>query len=167
MNTQQLASLLAACGLATSPVGPLSAGHAPLGAVPMPRTPTPLNQTLIGGASILYGTCEVAQTYGTVESGSVKLTGDKQEWEDCSGNTALVLIRNERYELEFEALWDSGGGVPDIGTAIAFPEVGVTGNIIDATLMFAKLDRVKIKITATQWKSLGSSPTVTQLTTGS
>ena len=126
--------------------------------------PTALNQTLIGPGTIDFGTCELAQTYGTVVSGSVKAANDEQVWESCRGNTEVVLLKNERFELTMEVLFN--GTLPDVGDDIAFPEVSVTGQIVDFEITWAQGDRKKLKLNAKHWKSLGSSPTVTSLTTG-
>lgn len=128
--------------------------------------PTPLNQTLIGTGDVVYGTCEVADLgFGTVIDSDVKLTGTDQNWEDCRGNTQFVLIRDQRYEYTATIFMDSGS-MPAIGDSVEFPDVGVTGTITDASIKRNQADRRKITITGKCWLSLGSAPTVTQLTTG-
>ena len=129
---------------------------------------TPLNQTLIAktATDIIYGTCEVDGTFGTVISSSVKLATDEQAFEDCRGNTEMVLLRNITYTADIEAYWDTGD-YPSIGDAITFPDVGMTGNVTGADGKRAQADRRKISITAKVWLSMGSDPTVTQLSTGS
>jgi hypothetical protein len=126
-----------------------------------------LNQTLIGpSATIPFGTCEVNQTYGLVVSCRVKETADVETFMNCSGNVKEVLLRNERYELQMEVEFDETIGKQDLGDPIAFPEVGVTGRVIESELMWEREGRKMYSITATHWKSIGSAPTVTHLDDG-
>lgn len=125
----------------------------------------PLNQTLIGGTSILYGLCEITTAFGEVESCTLSDECDEQEFKNCKGNTKMVLLTNERYELDLEVIFDSTIGLPDRGDAVAFPTVGVIGQYIKGSIVWSKEDRVKMKMTCKHWKSLGSAPTVTTLTT--
>ena len=123
-----------------------------------------LNQTLIGVAiTIDYGVCEFPTTFGEVVSGSVKLTCDKQEWENCRGNVKLILLRNQRYEMQLEVEFDSALDLPALGDDIAFPFWEVTGQVLDAEIKGSRTERIRMSINATHWIELGSSPTVTQL----
>jgi hypothetical protein len=124
--------------------------------------PTPLNQTLIGPASILFGTCEVSQAYGVVKSCKEKDTADEQKFLDCRGNTRAVLLTDERIELQLEVVFDDGNTV-DLGDDIAFPESGVTGQVTEAEIAWEQNGEKGYTITAKHWKSLGSTPTVTHL----
>ena len=141
--------------------------EAPIKGIGPLTTPVDVHQTMIGNNNILYGTCEVEQGFGTVISSTLKRANEKQEWEDCRGNTRLILLRNKRYEVEMEVEFDPSVTLPVEGDSLAFPHVGVTGQILNWDLVFAKADCVKLKITATHWDSLGDSPTVAEITTGS
>jgi hypothetical protein len=124
----------------------------------------PLNQTLIGPeAEIPWGTCEVSQAYGLVVSCRVKETADMEVFLNCRGNAREVLLRNERYEATFEVEFDESVGKQDLGDPIAFPEVGVTGRVLESELMWEREGRKMYSITATHWKDIGNSPTVTHL----
>lgn len=125
---------------------------------------TPLHQTLIGeSATIPWGTCEVEQAYGLVVSCSVKETADKEEFLDCRGNIREVLLRNERYEAQLEVEFDEGIGKQDLGDSISLPEVGVTAQVVESEIKWERDGRKMYSITATHWKEIGSSPTVTHL----
>lgn len=127
--------------------------------------PTPLNQTLIGGDEddILYGVCEVTDAFGEVESCELGDECDEQEFTNCRGNTRLVLLKNERYEMELEVIFDALIGLPARGASVAFPTVGVTGQYIRGRIIWSKEDRVKMRMTCKHWKELGSTPVVTAL----
>ena len=130
---------------------------------------TPLHQTLIGpdDEDFLYGTCEVSQGYGIVKSAKEKETADKKLFEDCRGNTRAVLLANETIELSLEVVFDATIGKPDLGDDIAFPESGVTGQVVESEVSWEQGGEKGLSITATHWKALGSTPTVTHLSTGS
>jgi hypothetical protein len=123
-----------------------------------------LNQTLIGDTdNILYGVCEVSDGYGEVVSCNLDETADPKMWENCNGNTKLVLLANERYELELEVEFDTEIGRPGLGDSIAFPDVGVSGQVLKTSTVWQRTDRKRLKISATHWKTIGSSPVVTHL----
>lgn len=124
---------------------------------------TPLKQTLIGAESILYGICEVTSAFGEVESCTLSDECDEQEFKNCKGNTKMVLLTNERYELDLEVIFDASVGLPSRGADVAFPTVGVIGQYIRGSIVWSKEDRVKMRMTCKHWKSLGSSPTVTSI----
>lgn len=125
--------------------------------------PTPLNQTLIGGDTILYGTCEVTQGYGIVASCSVKKTADVEPFLNCRGNPRLVLLSNIRMELQLEVEFDEDVGVPALGDSIAFPEVGVVGQVLEAEVKWERKGLKMMTISATHWLDIGDAPVVTEL----
>lgn len=129
--------------------------------------PTPLNQTLIADDEefeILYGVCEITAAFGEVESCELADECDEQEFINCRGNTRAVLLKNERFELDLEVIFDAGVGLPSRGDSVAFPVVGVTGQYIRGRIIWSKEDRVKMRMTCKHWKTMGSAPTVTNLT---
>lgn len=122
-----------------------------------------LNQTLINGTAILYGTCEVNDGYGLVVSCSVKETADAEVFLNCSGNARMVLLTNERFECDLEVEFDSAIGKPALGDSIAFPEVAVVGQVLESEIKWERKGLKMLSIKATHWKSIGDAPTITNL----
>lgn len=125
---------------------------------------SPLNQTLIGDPTdFTFGTCEVSDGHGEVLSASLKDTNDMQKWTNCSGNTKLVLLKDQRFEFVLEVEFASSIGSPEQGDSIVLP-TGQTAQVINTELKWDQNQRKRMTINATHWKSIGSSPVVTALT---
>lgn len=125
-----------------------------------------LNQTLIAAGaqnSILYGCCEWSQAYGTVISAKIDRMSDQQEFKDCRNNQKAILLANKRYEAEMTIEVDPGVTLPEIGASLAFPDVGVTGQVLKIGRQWEQGGLKKATITATHWDNLGDAPTVTEL----
>ena len=125
-----------------------------------------MNQTLIaanGQNSLLYGTCEWPTAYGTVTSAKIDRMGDQQEFKDCRNNAKAVLVANKRYEAEMTIEMDPAVVLPEIGDSLAFPDVGVTGQVTKVSRSWENGGIKKATISATHWDSLGDAPAVTSV----
>lgn len=111
---------------------------------------------VLGNASLGFGTCELGTTFGQIEDGSLTLTGDVENVPDCCGGLQSVLLTNERYELEFNAIFNSGATLPARGAGITFPIAGIAGSVMEWTLKWTAGKTKMFSIKATHWVSLGS-----------
>lgn len=125
--------------------------------------PSPATITNIGGASISFGTCELGQTFGQVESASLKRVVEELGIPDCFGGLQAMLLLNPGYEFEFTAIFPSTAALPTDGEAISFPGANVTGNVITWSLQWEQKGQRKIQVTAKQWASIGSNPSVSTI----
>lgn len=113
----------------------------------------------IGNAALGFGTVELGSTFGQVESGSLERTIEEIGVPDGFGGFQAFLLANPGYVLQFTAIFPSTGTLPVDGEPIAFPN-GVTGNVTTWTLNWEAKGNRKITVTAKQWASIGSNPTV-------
>ena len=123
--------------------------------------PAPI--TNIGGADISFGTVEVAQTFGTVDSATLERTIEELSIPDGFGGFLAHLLMNPGYKFTLTAFFPSTGTLPADGEPLVFPDAGVTGNILNWTLNYESKSQRKITINAAQWASIGSNPTVTTM----
>jgi len=113
--------------------------------------------------NIIHGTCELAQTYGTVMSGELEFPADLEEIRGCNGNVSAVLLRDDRINYNFTALFADGVAVPARGSNVVFPaEAGssVSGQVISAKVLWQNNGQKMLQISAARWTALGSAPTV-------
>lgn len=127
-----------------------------------------LHQILISGAgnvSHSYGTCAVGDTWGIVRSCTVDDEADVQLFEDCRGNVREVLLTNETLKLNIDVEYDPALGKPNRGDDFAFPEpyADVNGQVINTHIKFERKDKVIMTLEVSHWKSMGNTPTVTEL----
>lgn len=115
--------------------------------------------TNIGNIALGFGTVELGSTFGQVESGSLERTIEELGVPDGFGGFQAYLLTNPGYTLQITAIFPTTGTLPVDGEPIAFPN-GVTGNVINWTLNWEAKGNRKITITAKQWASIGSNPTV-------
>lgn len=117
----------------------------------------------IGNAAIGFGTVEIAQTFGQVETASLERTIEELGIPDGFGGFQAYLLFNPGYQLQVSAIFPATAEFPADAEAIAFPN-GVTGNIINWTVNWTSKDSRKITFTAKQWESIGSNPAVGTMT---
>jgi hypothetical protein len=120
--------------------------------------------TNIGNAAVSFGTVEIAQTFGQVESASLERALEELGIPDNFGGFQAYLLINPGYVLQFSAIFPTTAELPADGEPIAFPLAGVTGNITTWTLNWEQKGVRKITVHAKQWASLGSNPAVGTLT---
>jgi hypothetical protein len=119
-------------------------------------------QILLGSNIHKLGTCEIAQTFGTVKSATLKDSCEKTIFEDCCDDAALVMLHKEVLELTLEVLWTSTAAVPARGNQITFPVANILGNIENIETKWGSGDKKMLSITASHWKSIGNVEAVTQ-----
>lgn len=107
--------------------------------------------------NIIFGTCEIANSFGEVKSADVKRTADQEMLNNAKGSLRACVLKNPRFELSLETLFTDDITAPGIGEAIGFPLVGVIGRILDVTPKWSDAGGRTLSITATSWDSLGAS----------
>lgn len=115
---------------------------------------------IIGDQSPVIGTCALDQDYGTVLNGRLRLGAEVKELKTCEGEIDTAIIRNEKYELEIEALFDSGITEPVLGSATLTID-GHTGQVLEWEKKWEHEGEVSISLKASKWVALGNTPTVT------
>lgn len=116
--------------------------------------------TVIGNQNLLFGTCQLAGTWGTVEDASENLMATLEEIMDCCGGTQAVLMKNEKYELDITVTLAADATLPELGEDITFPTAGITGQITERGRKWTQGGVVKLSLKASHWKSMGSEPAV-------
>ena len=109
---------------------------------------------LVLGDQIISGTCMLGDTFGEIESASVKRTADKEEIENCIGNLRALFLRKPRFELKLETLFANGVDAPGLLDKIAIPLIGVYGRVLDIEVKWTKGKSRMLSIDATSWDSL-------------
>lgn len=122
----------------------------------------PTNVTNIGNNNVLFGTCDLGTTYGQVETASLERAAEELGIPDCNGGFQAYLLMNPFYKFVFTAIVPANAELPDLGDPLTFPRGGVIGNILNYTENWDKGVR-KLEVTAQQWDSMGSNPTVTAM----
>ncbi len=116
--------------------------------------------TVIGNQNLLFGTCQLGSTWGTIETADENLTAKLEEIMDCCGGTQAVILSNEKYELGLTITLSADATLPVIGDDIAFPSAGITGQITERGRTWNQGGVVKMKLKAFHWTSMGSTPAV-------
>ena len=115
---------------------------------------------VIGNQNLLFGTCQLGETYGQIEAADEKLLADLEFIKDCCGGNQSVLLLNERYELGMTVILSSTAVLPELADDISFPTAGIVGQITERGRKWEAGGVVKMEIKAFHWKSLGSEPAV-------
>jgi len=100
---------------------------------------------------------ELGNAFGEAKSANVKRTADKEEFLKNAGSLRACVLKNPRFELSLETLFDDSVDAPGLGERIAFPLVGVVGRILDVEPKWDQSGARMLSITATSWDSLGNS----------
>jgi hypothetical protein len=104
--------------------------------------------------NIIFGTCMLGETYGSVESASVKRTGDREEIKKCGNKLLAIILSNLRFELTLKTLFTDDATEPDLGGSIVFPLAGIEGRILDITVDWEQAGQRMLSIEATSFDSL-------------
>ncbi len=107
--------------------------------------------------NIIFGTCQVGDDFGEVQSASVKRTADKEELDNCHGSLLAAILRKPRFELSLTTLFEADVTPPGIGERIAFPLVNVHGRILDVTVNWESAQGRELTIEATSWDSFAGN----------
>ncbi len=122
-----------------------------------------MSTTAIGNQNVIFGTCVLGDTFGTIEDANEQLLADLELIMDCCGSTDTALLKNKRYELDLTITLDSTAPLPDLGDSISFPTAGITGQITQRGRTWNQNGVCKMTIKAFHWMSLGNNPTVATL----
>lgn len=123
---------------------------------------------VIGNASLVFGTIEVAGTvFGQVESANIELTGDEEGVPDDMGGFQSYILSNDHYKISLTAIFPSNTAIPARGDRVDITVLNVAATILGAKLVYERGKARKIEITAAHWVSIGGAlgvgPTVTTL----
>ena len=122
-----------------------------------------MSMTVIGNQNLIFGTCVLGDTFGTIEDANEQLLADLELIQDCCGGTDTALLKNPRYELDLTVTLDSTATPPELGASISFPTAGITGQITQRGRTWSQGGVAKMTIKAFHWKSLGNSPSVEEV----
>lgn len=112
--------------------------------------------------NIIFGTCMLGDTYGSVESASVKRTGDREEIKKCGNKLMAIILSNLRFEMTLKTLFTEDATEPDLGGSIIFPLGGIQGRILDITVEWEQGGQRMLSIEATSFDSLTNGKGVAQ-----
>lgn len=114
---------------------------------------------------LVQGTCELAQTYGTVISGELEEPEDRDLIRGCDGNVSAVLLKDDEVTYNFTALFADGVSLPEKGDNITFPtDFGsLVGQVMSRKLVWAREGQKLFSLKASHFKSIGNAPTVVVL----
>jgi hypothetical protein len=106
---------------------------------------------------IVFGTCMLGDTFGSVESASVKRGADTEEIMKCGGALLAYIMKNPFFELTLKVLFTSDVTPPELGQLIEFPLAGISGRIIPSIdIEWEKDGQRMMSITAKSWDSLNN-----------
>jgi len=102
--------------------------------------------------NIIFGTCLLGDTYGSVESASVVREADVTEIEKCGGNILAVVMSKPRFEFQFDVLFTAEKEAPDLAELITFPLAGIKGRVLPGIeIKWEKKGQRMLSIKATSW----------------
>lgn len=98
-------------------------------ALPTLTTRFESNLILAANSNYVFGTCMLGTTFGQVKSATCKKTADYESILKCDGGLKAFLIKNPRFELQLETLYDNDVTAPTFGDAVTFPIGAITGYV--------------------------------------
>lgn len=98
-------------------------------ALPTLTTRFESNLLLAPGSEYVFGTCMLGSAFGQVKSATCKRTADFESVLKCDGGLKAFLIKNPRFELQLETLYDSDVAAPTFGDTVTFPVGSITGYV--------------------------------------
>jgi hypothetical protein len=107
--------------------------------------------------NIVFGTCMLGETFGSVESASIKRASDLEELKGCGNKLFAAILSNPRFEMTLKTLFTTGATEPVLGGTIDFPIGGIKGRILDWSVDWEKAGQRMLNITATSWDHLSVS----------
>lgn len=105
----------------------------------------------------IMGTAELGDEFGEVRNARLRRVGNGQEIENSVGGLRAYLLKNPRFELELEIIFDGGKAYPGLGEKIDFPLAGLTGFVLSAEFSWASGQQKAYKLTANSWDSLADA----------
>ena len=115
--------------------------------------------------NIVWGTAQVADDFGPVQSATLDRTGDTNDIINGKGGLRALLLDNIRREFTLDVLFTSDVTAPGLGELIVFPlltDAGganpICGTILKATVKWEAKGARMLSISATNWDSLGARP---------
>ena len=122
----------------------------------------PVSFNLTADPGIIIGTCMLTtlDDFGQVMSANLTRVADTREIKDCRNRLRAFLIENAGFELDFECLFDASVAAPEMGSALVFPLVGVTGIVLPgASIKWSHNGERMISIKAKSWDHLAAGST--------
>lgn len=108
--------------------------------------------------NIIFGTCMLGDTYGSVESAGVVREADVTEIEKCGGNLLALVMSKPRFELSLDVLFTADKAAPDLAELITFPLAGIKGRILPPIeIKWEKKGQRMLTIKATSWDAFAGT----------
>ncbi len=105
--------------------------------------------------NIIFGTCMLGSTYGSVESASVKRGADMEEIKKCGGKLLAVIMKNATFELTMKCIFTDEVDPPGLGDLIQFPLAGIKGRVVPTVdVEWEKEGQRMISINCKSWDVL-------------
>lgn len=105
-------------------------------------------------ANLVWGTCALGETYGSVESANVDRASDVDELVKCNGILLAAVLSNHKFQLTLKTIFTVDVIAPGIGESIDFPLAGISGRILKAGVEWEKKGHKMLSIEATSWDGL-------------
>jgi hypothetical protein len=116
-------------------------------------------------ADIIWGTAQIGDDFGPVQSANLDRTGDTNEILNGKGGLRALLLDNIRSEFTLDVLFTDDVDAPGLGELIVLPllvdEAGenpICATILKASVKWEAKGARMLSISATNWDSLGARP---------
>jgi hypothetical protein len=109
---------------------------------------------VLGDNTMVIGTAALGDDFGEIVSCSIDRDGTFEEIEATSGNLRAVLVKNARFDVQMDCLFDNTVTPPGLMDSIDLPFEGITGRVKKATIKWERGKERMLTITATSWDAL-------------
>lgn len=119
--------------------------------------PTIQGVKFIAGLSVYWGTSAVAPTgIGTITQDlSISEEGETKEIKNSDGNTAEVVMFDEKTVASFTIMMESTVALPDRGDTVSFgPSAAIKGVITKVSKAYKAGEEAYVTIEATKWAAI-------------
>jgi hypothetical protein len=116
------------------------------------------DQLHLGDNTMLVGTAMLGNAFGQIESATVSREAEVQEIEAAGGNLRAVVLKNIRFELDMEVIFDASVTAPGLFDLITLPFAGVQGRVMPgASVKWSKGKERLLSFKATSWDALSGA----------
>lgn len=103
--------------------------------------------------TFIFGVCMLGDTFGQVKNVKVGRKGDEKEFMNCDGSLRAFMLRNTRFELQFNCLLPTGKDAPELLSEIVFPYAQVTGHVVDWEVTYDEDNERILSMNCKSWDS--------------
>lgn len=107
---------------------------------------------------IVWGTCMLGETYGTIKDCEVGREWDTEEIENCVGGLLAFIWKKPRFTMTINTRFDLDVTAPGAGDQILFPIPAVYGRVIKPAISWEQGGVRGLSIEATFWDELANAP---------